>query len=69
MGSWIRRGVLHTPKNKFVANDVGAGPVSAQNLQLFFMIFERVRSPAPTIYFETFPLTNYQIKIYLKDYI
>ena len=23
MGSWIRRGVLHTPKNKFVANAVG----------------------------------------------
>ena len=54
--SWIRRGVLHTPKNKFIANAVGAaalgdpqcivemvlnvgtGPVSAQNLQLFFMI-------------------------------
>ena len=30
MGGVIFRGVLHTPKNKFVANDVGAGPVSAQ---------------------------------------
>ena len=25
VGSWIRRGVLHTPKNEFVANAVGAG--------------------------------------------
>ena len=32
----ICRGVLHTPKNKFVANDVGAGPVSAPTIIMIF---------------------------------
>ena len=40
----ICRGVLHTPKNKFVSNDVGAGLVPAQKRKAHY-IYDSGQSP------------------------